>query len=212
MFQAGVYGSHRFAGSAYVSAALAYTWHDASTTRTITLPAAGGLNADFNAQSFGARAEGGYRVATPFAGVTPYGALQVLSVRTPDYAETGSAGAARVRAELCVQDHHGDAQRARLLARPPVLDSARRRADACAAALAWAHDFNTDRDIAATFQTLPLASFTVNGASPAQDFALVSAAAELRLRNGWSFAAKGDAELAGRTQTYSGTGVLRYAW
>ena len=77
---------------------------------------------------------------------------------------------------------------------------------------AWAHDFDDERDIAASFQTLPLASFTVFGASPAQDYALLSGAAELRLRNGWSFALKGDAELAGRTQTLSGNGTLKYAW
>jgi uncharacterized protein with beta-barrel porin domain len=28
--------------------------------------------------------------------------------------------------------------------------------------LAWAHDFNTDRNIAATLQALPVASFVVN--------------------------------------------------
>ena len=32
---------------------------------------------------------------------------------------------------------------------------------------AWAHDFDPDRDIAATFQTLPGASFVVNGAAQA---------------------------------------------
>src|SRR5258707_8137976 len=34
--------------------------------------------------------------------------------------------------------------------------------------LAWAHDYNTDRNIAATFQTLPGASFVVNGAAQAR--------------------------------------------
>ncbi len=39
------------------------------------------------------------------------------------------------------------------------LDAARARA--------WAHDFNPDRAIGATFQTLPGASFVVNGAKQA---------------------------------------------
>jgi outer membrane autotransporter protein len=211
MFQAGVYGSHRFAGSAYVSAALAYTWHDASTTRDITLPGLGQLRADFHAQSFGARGEGGYRFATPVVGITPYGAVQVLSVRTPDYTETGSPGAAAFA--LSYNSRTVTATRSELgLWFDRAFWTAPDAALTLRSRIAWAHDFNTDRQIAATFQTLPLASFTVTGASPAEDFALVSAAAELRLRNGWSFAAKGDAELAGRTQTYSGTGVLRYAW
>ena len=32
---------------------------------------------------------------------------------------------------------------------------------------AWAHDFNTDRNITALFQTLPGAAFVVNGAAQA---------------------------------------------
>ena len=49
--------------------------------------------------------------------------------------------------------------------------SAQRQIIRCAAAIltlrgraAWAHDYNPDRSIAATFQTLPGASFVVNGA------------------------------------------------
>ena len=51
---------------------------------------------------------------------------------------------------------------------------------------AWAHDFNTDRSIGATFQTLPGASFVVNGAAQAHDAALVTASAEMKWVNGWS--------------------------
>ena len=51
---------------------------------------------------------------------------------------------------------------------------------------AWMHDFSADRSIAATFQNLPGAGFTVFGAAQARDAALVSAAAELRWRNGVS--------------------------
>ena len=48
---------------------------------------------------------------------------------------------------------------------------------------AWAHDFNTDRVIGATFQTLPGASFVVNGAGQAHDAALVTASAEMERLN-----------------------------
>src|SRR5260370_37554 len=37
-----------------------------------------------------------------------------------------------------------------------------------------AHDYNTDRNIAATFQTLPGASFVVSGAAPAHDAGILS--------------------------------------
>jgi outer membrane autotransporter protein len=48
------------------------------------------LTADFNAQSYGGRLEGGYRFATPFVGIAPYAALQAQSFHTPSYSETGT--------------------------------------------------------------------------------------------------------------------------
>ena len=50
------------------------------------------LTADFNAQSFGGRAEGGYRFATVVGGVTPYAALQAQSFRMPSFNETDVTG------------------------------------------------------------------------------------------------------------------------
>jgi uncharacterized protein with beta-barrel porin domain len=59
---------------------------------------------------------------------------------------------------------------------------------------------------------MPGASFIVNGAAPAEDSALVSAGAELRLASGVSMLAKFDVDLASHSQTYAGTGTLRYRW
>jgi uncharacterized protein with beta-barrel porin domain len=53
---------------------------------------------------------------------------------------------------------------------------------------------------------------TVNGATPAHDLALVTGGAEWRLASGVSLLAKFDGEFANRSQTYSGTGRIRYAW
>jgi uncharacterized protein with beta-barrel porin domain len=77
---------------------------------------------------------------------------------------------------------------------------------------AWAHDFNTDRNIAATFQTLPGASFVVNGAAPAHDAALATASAEMKWLNDLSLAATFEGEFSGVTRSYAGKGVARYAW
>src|SRR5262249_50112295 len=68
--------------------------------------------------------------------------------------------------------------------------------------LAWAHDWVNDPSLAAVFQTLPGASFIVNGAVPAKDAALVSAGAELRLVNGVTLLGKFDGEFASHAQTY----------
>jgi uncharacterized protein with beta-barrel porin domain len=77
---------------------------------------------------------------------------------------------------------------------------------------AWAHDFNPDRTVAATFQTLPGASFVVNGAAIASDSALTTASAEMKWLNGWSAAATFEGEFSGVTRSYAGKGVVRYAW
>jgi len=77
---------------------------------------------------------------------------------------------------------------------------------------AWAHDFNPDRNIAATFQTLPGASFVVNGAAQAHDAALTTASAEMKWLNGWSAAATFEGEFSDVTRSYAGKGVVRYAW
>ena len=80
------------------------------------------------------------------------------------------------------------------------------------ARLAWAHDWVSDPTLAPAFQTLPGASFIVNGALPAKDSALASAGAELRLANGVSLLGKFDGEFARGSATYAGTGTVRYAW
>jgi uncharacterized protein with beta-barrel porin domain len=79
------------------------------------------------------------------------------------------------------------------------------------ARLAWAHDWVSDPTLAALFQTLPGASFAVNGATPAKNSALTSAGAELRLANGVALIGKFD-EFASHSSTYAGTGTVRYTW
>ena len=82
----------------------------------------------------------------------------------------------------------------------------------CADVRQWAHDFNPDRIIGATFQTLPGASFVVNGAAQASDSALVTASAEMKWRNGWSAAATFEGGFSNVTASYAGKGVARYSW
>ena len=77
---------------------------------------------------------------------------------------------------------------------------------------AWAHDFDPDRSIAATFQSLPGASFVVNGAAQAADSALTTASIEMKWKNGWSTAVTFEGEFSNVTNSYAGKGVVRYAW
>ena len=59
---------------------------------TVVAVAGDALSARFNAQSFGGRLEGGYRMAWPVAAVTPYAAVQAQSFSTPSYSETDLSG------------------------------------------------------------------------------------------------------------------------
>lgn len=74
------------------------------------------------------------------------------------------------------------------------------------------HRHNPDRSISATFQTLPGASFVVNGAAPASNSALATAAAEMKWLNGWRTAATFEGEFSNVTRSYAGKAVARYQW
>jgi len=206
-FQAGFYGATKY-GPAYLAAAFAFTNHWMSTDRIAF--ANDHLTADFNAQSYGGRLEGGYRIATPFAGITPYAAIQAQSFHTPSYTEIGvipngfgltfnGRDATDTRSELGARF-----DRALAVYQNAVL--------ALRGRVAWAHDWVSDPTLTPLFQALPGASFIVNGATPAQNSALTSAGAELRLANGITLLAKFDGEFASHSSTYAGTGTFRYRW
>jgi autotransporter-associated beta strand protein len=206
-FQGGVYAAVR-SGPAYVAASLAAASHWVSTDRFAAF--GDHLTARFNAQSYGGRLEGGHRVVTPLAGITPYAALQAQSFRTPAYSETDLTGAGfgLVYTARSATDTRGELgarfDRAMLVA-PDTALTLRGR-------LAYAHDWVSDPALSAVFQTLPGASFVVNGATPAKDNALISAGADLHLARGITLSAKLDGTFAERAQTYAGTGTLRYRW
>jgi uncharacterized protein with beta-barrel porin domain len=212
LFQIGAYVRH-VSGPAYVSASLAYGWQDITTNRTVTVAGFDQLRAQFNANAWSGRVEGGYRFVSPWVGglgITPYAAAQFVTFDLPAYAEQAIVGmntfalgygahdVTDARTELGVRTDKSFAQGDGIL-------TLRGR-------LAWAHDYDPDRSIAATFQTLPGASFTVNGAAQASDSVLTTASIEKKWRNGWSAAATFEGEFSEVTTSYAGKGVVRYQW
>jgi autotransporter-associated beta strand protein len=209
LFQAGVYLRHNV-GPAYISAALAYGWQDITTDRIVTVAGVDQLRAKFNANAWSGRVESGYRFVAQQIGVTPYAAGQFTTFELPNYTETAVSGsdifaltygAKSVTASRSELGLRGD----RSFALPDGVLTLRGRA-------AWAHDYNTDRNVSATFLTLPGASFVVNGASQARNAALATAAAEMKWLNGLSLAATFEGEFSNVTRSYAGKGVARYAW
>jgi autotransporter-associated beta strand protein len=205
-FQAGVYGATK-SGPAYLAAAFAFSNHWMSTDR---LAVGDHLTADFNAQSYGGRLEGGYRIATPFAGITPYSAIQAQSFHAPGYTETGVVPNGFA---LTFNGRDATDTRSELGARfDRVLAVYQNAVLALRGRVAWAHDWVSDPTLTPLFQALPGASFIVNGAVLPQNSALTSAGGELRLANGITLLAKFDGEFASHSSTYGGTGTFRYRW
>jgi uncharacterized protein with beta-barrel porin domain len=210
LFQAGAFVRHTV-GAAYVSAALAIGWQEITTNRTV--PGSDQLRAQFNANAFSGRLEGGYRFVAPWVGgigITPYAAAQFTTFDLPGYAEQATAGSnafalaygakdvTDTRSELGIRTDKSFAMTDGIL-------TLRGR-------VAWAHDYDPDRSIGATFQTLPGASFVVNGAAQASDSALVTASVEKKWLTGWSAAATFEGEFSNVTRSYAGKGVVRYTW
>ena len=212
LFQAGAYLRHT-EGAAYVSAALAYGWQDITTNRTVTAAGFDQLRAEFNANAYSGRLEGGYRFVTPETlgiGITPYAAAQFTTFDLPSYAEQVLAGAGTFALAYGARDVT-DA-RSELGFRTDKSFAVSDGILTLRSRFAWAHDFDPDRSIAATFQALPGASFVVNGAAQAHEFALTTASAEMKWTNGWSVAATFEGEFSNVTSSYAGKGVVRYQW
>jgi uncharacterized protein with beta-barrel porin domain len=187
---------------------------DITTNRTVTVAGFDQLRAEFDANAYSGRVEGGYRFVAPWMGsglgITPYAAAQVTNFNLPGYAEHALSGAgtfALAYGSQSVTDTRSEfgVRTDKSYALTDSILTLRARA-------AWAHDFNTNRSAAATFQTLPGASFVVNGAAPASDSALTTASAEVKWLNGFSLSGVFEGEFSSNVRSYAGKGVARYTW
>ncbi|WP_210253754.1 autotransporter outer membrane beta-barrel domain-containing protein [Bradyrhizobium sp. S69] len=212
LFQAGVYVRHT-EGPAYISAALAYGWQDITTNRTVTAAGFDQLRAEFDANAWSGRVEGGYRFVAPWTGgvgITPYAAGQFTTFDLPSYAESVLSGAGTFALAYGAKDvtdarsELGFRTDKSFVVQDGILTVRTR--------FGWAHDYDPSRSIAATFQALPGAGFVVNGAAQATDSALTTASIEMKWKNGWSAAATFEGEFSNVTNSYAGKGLVRYAW
>jgi uncharacterized protein with beta-barrel porin domain len=171
------------------------------------------LRAEFTANAFSGRVEGGYRFVAPWTsgiGITPYAAAQFTTIDLPAYAETVLSGAGTFA--LAYGSKSATDTRTELGLRTDKTFAVQNGVLALRGRAAWAHDFNPDRSIAATFQALPGASFVVSGAAQASDSVLTTASVEMKWLNGWSAAATFEGEFSNVTRSYAGKGIVRYAW
>lgn len=203
MAQAAIYARQDW-GQAYATAALAYAWHDVSTSRVVTLGGSDVLAASFQAHNLAGQLEAGYR----FGWFIPYAGIGVQGFMTPSYRETNVSPFA-----LSVDGRTAVATRSQLGFRTEQKFSL---GDGVALRLrtraAWAHDFSSVPYVDAGFTSLPGSVFRVRGAALAKDALLLSAGAEVAFANGFSVSGLLDSQLARDSRSYSGRAQLRYSW
>lgn len=169
--QLGAYGLQE-AGAAYVSGAAAVAFHSMSTDRNLTILRSHAYQADYSSEDAALRLEAGYRLLGEASAVnlTPYAAVEGQYIHTGGYGEDTTLGSGAFA--LSYDDSSTTSVRSEVgagldLTMPgplPISFSAR---------AAWAHDWNSCDDVQASFQTIENATFTVAGAEPPENLALV---------------------------------------
>lgn len=178
-----------------------------STERRVGIDGTEKLDADFDASNLAGRIEAGHRFATgEQLGLTPYAALQAQAVYMPGYDENGGSFALDYNANTAtaLRTELGVGIDTALGADPSVARVFGR--------VAWAHDWNSDAKVQASFASLDMSTFTVNGAEAPDNIALVTGGAEFGLTDATVLAATFDGEFADGYQSYAGSLTLTYSW
>ena len=205
MLQGAIYG-RADGGTAYISGALAYAYHDVSTERSINVAGLDTFEAKFGAQNIGGEIEVGYHLGW----FTPYAAVRGQTVFTPAYDETTTSGASTFAL--------GYAENQTLSARIEVGAMVDWEASFETGTIglhlgaAWAHGLYADNDVEAEFLALPGSPFIIEGAKPAQDSVLLSAGAEIGFDSGFTLAGTINGELSENVQSYGGSLKLSQTW
>jgi fibronectin-binding autotransporter adhesin len=208
--QIGAYGSTRL-GSFTLAGAGAFTLMDVDTRRTQHVLGSDQQRAGFNAQVYSLRAElrqdgvlaGGWRLQ-------PVAAIQWQQVNNQGYTEAslisgpatgltvGGQSQTSLRTEL-----GGQVQGSVRIGTLAVQGFAR---------AAWAHYLTRDAAMVLGFTSLPDAGFTVRGARPDANAALLAAGVEMPIIPGLTLGARVDGEFSGNVTQLAGTARLRYSF
>lgn len=92
-YHLGLYGGTQW-GAVGFRSGLAYSWHDIETSRSVIIPGfADSLSGDYDAGTFQAFGELGYRIDTTVASFEPFANLAYVNLRSDGFSESGSAAA-----------------------------------------------------------------------------------------------------------------------
>ncbi|MHC1551505.1 autotransporter outer membrane beta-barrel domain-containing protein [Phyllobacterium sp. K27] len=92
-YHLGLYGGTQW-GAVGFRSGLAYSWHDIETSRLVVIPGfADSLSGDYDAGTFQAFGELGYRIDTTVAAFEPFANLAYVNLRSDGFRESGGAAA-----------------------------------------------------------------------------------------------------------------------
>ncbi|KXO73005.1 hypothetical protein AYJ56_17625 [Brucella anthropi] len=155
---------------------LAYTWHDIDMNRSVAFPGfADNLTSDYNAGSFQAFSELGYKIHSGKALFEPYAGLTYLRLKTDGLDEEGQTAAA-----LSVQSGTTDTSFSTLGVRASTEFSLGTILTTARTDLGWRHTYG-DITPVSTASLIGSDAFTVSGLPIAEDAALVEAGLDFKL-------------------------------
>lgn len=209
---AGIYGRLGVLDNGYLAGAFAYSWHDITTTRVVTVAGTDIMRAKFSAYSIGGRIEGGYRFGlNQNLGLSPFAAFSAGSFDAPAYAEGVVSGSGAFALSYAAnKTSQSQFELGAHLDRAFVLeDQSVLLADFRAA---WAHQLENSPFVTATFQGLPGSTFRVLGVRAANDTGLLGINLEVRKSSGLSFGVRMDSQFGQGTAVVQGMGNLAWRW
>jgi hypothetical protein len=208
-YQVGAYYSRGFDKN-YFAAAFSYAFYNASTLRTLVLGGTNVYHAAFDAQSEAGSAEFGHVFDTENGQIGPYLRLAADDLGIGKYSETTVTGNPAFALSYVGKQHFDYTSELGAFFRS-LVDQETDSATVLNARLGWLHDYIHSLSNTATFTSFPGASFTVNGAPPAQDSAHLLLGIEHDM-NQFALSLNGEGAFSGSAKTYGGTASVSYRW
>jgi uncharacterized protein with beta-barrel porin domain len=208
-YQASLYGSY-VPGAYWLQATIGYARNDDDMKRSLFFtdtPRTAIGNVDGN-QYFASLRNGVDMPIAKFGVFTPFVALEMQSVESPGFTETGADSV-----NLAVSGNTENSMRSLLGAQWRKDVDWLARGWNLKGQLAWAHQYGTQtQSINARFEGAADSAFTVHGSGPARDRAQVGLAARVELGRQIHAFLRYDGEFGGGGHTHAGSAGVDYRW
>ena len=207
----GVYGRAPILDAGYISASLAYGWHNTSITRAVTVGTPSVLRGQFISDDFGGRAEAGYAFDQgDDVTLSPYLALTGNTVSAPAYVETALSGGNSFALSYTAQDY--GLLRSELGGRANSIIGFGSGTAALEFHAAWAHQLVQDGTATAQFLNLAGSSFTVVGARMPRESAILGAGLQVTGNSGINGGFRLDSQLGTGMTAVQGRINFGFSW